>query len=78
MKSALDLFCLFHDCSGRNHCGKTRILARLPKRSRKWDIENDHEIDEAWGLNTTFSLSMIHVIGYHGLILLGPMVFWGM
>lgn len=77
VKARLDVLCLFHECSGRNHCGKYRVLDRLPKRRRKWEIDNDDEKDEAWGLHATFGVSFYKVALYHLLILTGPLVFWG-
>ena len=76
--SYLDLLCLFHECSGRGHCGRDRLLQRLPKRLEKWDIANDHAKDEAWGINTVFQISFIRMLAYHVLILLGPVVSWGL
>ena len=78
MKSQLDLLCLLHQCKGRNHCGKYRVLERLPKRRRKWDIDRDEEVEEAWGLNTVFAVSFFRVTLYHLLILVGPIIFWGL
>ena len=78
IKSQLDLFCLLHQCKGRNHCGKYRILERLPKRRRKWDVDRDEEGEEAWGLNAVFAVSFYKVTLYHMLILVGPIVFWGL
>lgn len=78
IKSQLDLFCLLHNCKGRNHCGKHRILERLPKRRRKWDIDRDEEAEEAWGLNTVYAVSFYKVTLYHLLILMGPIIFWGL
>jgi len=77
IKSRLDVISIFHECKGRNHCGKYRILERLPKRCRKWDIDRDEEKDEAWGLNATFGVSFYKVAFYHLLILVGPITFWG-
>ncbi|CAD6590990.1 MAG: hypothetical protein ASARMPREDX12_004879 [Alectoria sarmentosa] len=57
IKSRLDLFCFFHECKGRSHCGRYRVLDRLPKRRRKWNIDRDEERDEAWGLNAVFAVS---------------------
>lgn len=78
IKSQLDFFRLLHQCKGRNHCGKYQILERLPKRRRKWDIDLDEEGEEAWGLNTVFAVSFYKVTLYHMLILVGPIVFWGL
>lgn len=78
IKSQLDLLCIFHECKGRNHCGKYRVLERLPKRRRKWDVDRDEEKDEAWGLNAVFAVSFYKVLLYHTLILAGPIVFWGL
>lgn len=78
IKSQLDLLCLLHECRGRNHCGKFRILDRLPKRRRKWDIDREEEVEEAWGLNTVFAVSFYRVALYHMLILVGPILFWGL
>ena len=78
MKSQLDWLCLLHQCRGRNHCGKYRVLERLPKRRRKWDIDRDEEVEEAWGLNTVFAVSFSRVTLYHLLILVGPVIFWGL
>lgn len=78
IKSQVDLLCLFHECKGRNHCGKFRVLERLPKRRRKWDIDRDEEKEEAWGLNAVFAVSFYKVALYHMLILAGPVVFWGL
>ena len=78
IKSQLDLLCLFHQCKGRNHCGKYRVLEHLPKRRRKWDIDRDEEAEEAWGLNTVFAVSFFRVILYHMLILVAPIIFWGL
>lgn len=78
IKSQLDLLCIFHECKSRNHCGKYRVLERLPKRRRKWDVDRDEEKDEAWGLNAVFAVSFYKVLLYHTLILAGPIVFWGL
>lgn len=77
IKSQLDLLCFFHECTGRNHCGKYRILERLPKRQRKWETDRDEEPEEAWGLNVAFGVSFFTVVVYHMLILAGPVIFWG-
>ena len=76
--SQLDLLCLFHECTGRNHCGKYRILKRLPKRQRPWEIDRDDENEEAWGLNVAFGVSFFRVAVYHLLILAAPTTFWGL
>ena len=78
IKSQLDFLCIFHECKGRNHCGKHRVLERLPKRRRKWEIDRDEEAEEAWGLNTAFAVSFYKVALYHILILTGPIVSWGL
>ncbi len=78
IKSQLDLLCLIHECRGRNHCGKYRVLDRLPKRQRKWEIDRDEEKEEAWGLNAVSAVSFYKVTLYHMLILAGPTVFWGL
>ncbi|MCJ1358617.1 MAG: hypothetical protein MMC33_008617 [Icmadophila ericetorum] len=78
IKSQLDIFCLLHECKGRNHCGKYKVLERLPKRRKKWDVDSDHEKDEAWVLHAVFGVSFIKVLLYHMLILPGPLVFWGL
>ena len=78
IKSRLDLLRLFHECKGRNHCGKYRILERLPKRRRKWETDRDEEKDEAWGLHVIFGVSFFRVALYHMLILVGPTTFWGL
>lgn len=77
IKSQVDLFCLFYECKGRNHCGKYQILERLPKRRRKWYIDRDEEKEEAWGLNAVFAVSFYKVALYHMLMLAGPTVFGG-
>ncbi len=59
IKSQLDLLYLIHECRGRNHCGKYRVLDSLPKRQRKWEKE------EAWGLNAVFAVSFYKVTLYH-------------
>lgn len=73
--STMVLLCLFHEYTDRNHCDNTRVQSRLPKRLRKWDIENDHEKDDAWGLNAKFALSMMSVAISYALILATPMTF---
>ena len=78
IKAQLDILCLFHECMGRNHCGKYRVLERLPKRQKKWEIDRDEEKDEAWGLNAVFGVSFCKVALYHLLILTGPSTFWGL
>lgn len=78
IRSQLDVLRLFHDCRGHNHCGRFKILNRLPKRLRKWDLDQDQEKDQAWGLNAVFGVSFLRVILYHALILAGPIVFWGL
>lgn len=77
IKSRLDVMSIFHECKGRNRCGKFRVLQRLPKRLRKWDVESDEDKDEAWGLNVAFGVSFYRVALYHMLILVGPTTFWG-
>lgn len=76
IKAHLDILCLLHECHGRNHCGKHRVLERLPRRRRKWEIDRDEETDEAWGLNAIFGVSFFKVVAYHVLILTAPVVFW--
>lgn len=78
MKARLDILRIFHECNGRNHCGKCRILERLPKRRRQWQIGNDEEKEEAWGLHAVFGVSFYKVALYHLLILAGPLTFWGL
>lgn len=78
IKSQLDLLCLFHQCKGRNRCGKYRVLEHLPKRRKKWEIDQDAEKEEAWGLNAVFAVSFYKVILYHMLILAGPTISWGL
>ncbi|KAL6722351.1 hypothetical protein ACLMJK_001458 [Lecanora helva] len=77
MKARLDVLRIFHECHGRNYYGKCRILQLLPKRCSKWEIDNDDEKDEAWGLYAVFGVSFYKVVLYHLLILIGPLVFWG-
>ena len=76
--SHLDILRLFHQCKGRNHCGRFQVLDRLPKRVRKWEIDQDDEKDEAWGLNAVFAVSFCRVVVYHLLILAGPVASWGL
>ena len=78
MKARVDILRIFHECNGRNYCGKTRVLARLPKRCRQWEINNDEEKEEAWGLHALFGVSFSKVALYHLLIFSGPMTFWGL
>ncbi|KAK3171634.1 hypothetical protein OEA41_003718 [Lepraria neglecta] len=78
IKFHLDILSLFHECQGRNHCGKYRVLDRLPKRRRKWETDRDEEVDEAWGINAVFGVSFYKVALYHLLILAGPLAFWGL
>ena len=77
IKSRLDMLSLFHECKGRNHCGKYRVLERLPKRRKEWEIDQDQEKDEAWGLNAVLGISFCKVVLYHVLFFAGPMTFWG-
>ena len=77
IKTRLDILALLHECGGRNHCGKYRVLERLPKRLRKWEIDRDEEKDEAWGLHVAFGVSFYKVVLYHLLILAGPVTSWG-
>ena len=77
-KAKLDVLYFFHECSGRNHCGKFRVLERLPRRRTKWDISSDKEKDEAWGLHARFAVAFYKVVLYHCLILVGPLTFWGL
>ena len=76
--SHLDILHLFHQCKGRNHCGSYQVLDRLPKRVRKWEIDQVLEKEEAWGLNAVFAVSFFRVMLYHILILAGPVVSWGL
>ena len=78
VKSKLDILEFFHECKGRNHCGKYQVLQHLPKRRKIWQIDNDGEKDEAWGLHAEFDVSFLKVALYHLLILSGPLTFWGM
>ena len=77
-KATLDVFQLFHECTGRNSCGKFRILERLPKRRKKWEIDRDEESDEAWGLHVSFCVAFYKVALYHLLILAAPLTSWGL
>ena len=76
--SHLDVLRLFHQCKGRNHCGRSQVLDRLPKRVRRWEIDRIDETEEAWGLNAVFAVSFYRVLLYHVLILAGSVVFWGL
>ena len=78
IRSRLDLLCLLHECQGRNHCGRFKILSRLPKRLRKWEADQDHEKDRAWGLHVVFGVSLLRIVSYHALIVAGPTIFWGL
>lgn len=77
IKSQLDVMSIFHECKGRNHCGRYRILERLPKRQRKWEIDRDEEKEETWGLHATFGIAFYKVAVYHLLILAAPIISWG-
>ncbi len=76
--SRLDRLGLFHQCKGRDHCGSHQVLDRLPKRVRKWEIDQYDEKEEVWGLNAVFAVSFYRVMLYHVLILAGPVLFWGL
>lgn len=78
IKAQLDILSIVHGCSGRNHCGKYRYLARLPRKRTKWDVGSDEETEEAWGINALYRISFIKVVFYHLLILVGPIIFWGL
>ena len=76
-KKRLDRLGIFHECYGRDYCGRRRILERLPRRKRKWEIDNAYGSEIAWGLNAVFCVSFFKVCLYHLLILAGPLIFWG-
>ena len=78
IKAKFDIMCLLHQCHGRDYNGRYRILERLPRRRRKWDIDRDEETNEAWGIHAVFGVSFFRVMIYHLLIMTGPIIFWGL
>ena len=76
MKVHLDIVYLLHEYYGRNHYGHHRVLERLPKRRRRWEIGTDTETDGAWGLNVVFGISFFKVLIYHLVIFAAPLGFW--
>lgn len=78
LKSQIDMFELFHPCYGRDPRGRHRILKLLPKRRHKWDVDQDEDGEDAWGMNAVFAVAFYKVALYHLLILVGPAIFWGL
>ncbi len=66
---------LIHDCYTIGD--DTEAVARIRKKKSLFDIEsNDLTIKFAWGTQNRYSISFLHVVIYHVLMLLMPFGVW--
>lgn len=65
---------LFHDCIGA--CQGTEALKRIPKRRGEFALKSGAR-EFAWGLEAQHSISFMHMLTYHLIVVSGPFAFWG-
>ncbi|EXJ74071.1 uncharacterized protein A1O5_02365 [Cladophialophora psammophila CBS 110553] len=64
----------WHECIGP--LTQQRMYERLPKKKNFWDVKGAN-YSEAWGLESRYKASFIHMLAYHLLMVVGPFGFWG-
>lgn len=68
---------LFHDCYVLED--EQDFVLRIPRKKGKFEIENSIRrgpVRFAWGIQAQYTISFLHVITYHVLMMVGPTVFW--
>ncbi|KIW87633.1 uncharacterized protein Z519_11607 [Cladophialophora bantiana CBS 173.52] len=64
----------WHECIGP--LTQQRMYERLPKKRNFWDVKGA-TYSEAWGLESRYKASFVHMLAYHLLMVVGPFGFWG-
>jgi hypothetical protein len=64
----------WHECIGP--LTQYRLYERTPKKKSLWDLKSDTE-GNAWGLESGYKISFVHVVAYHLVILAATFGFWG-
>lgn len=63
----------FHDCV--EPASGTHAVKRIPKRNSALEIDTEDR-EFAWGLQAQHAISLVYVLFYHFLILVGTFGFW--
>lgn len=65
-----------HKCS--HYCpATTERVERIPKRTTPLHLESRGQ-EEAWGLHAIERVFTFRIIVYHVVMLVGPLIFWGL
>jgi hypothetical protein len=64
----------WHECIGP--LTQQRLYERTPKKKNFWDVKGAN-YSEAWGLESRYNASFVHMLAYHLLMLATPFGFWG-
>ncbi len=70
-------FAVFHDCFELED--EDDFVSRIPRKKGKFEMENSNlrgSVRFAWGIQAQYTISLLHVMTYHLLMMVGPTVFW--
>lgn len=70
-------FAILHDCFELED--EEDFVSRISRKKGKFEIENSSRrgpVRFAWGIQAKYTISFLHVVMYHSLIMVGPFLFW--